>query len=86
MACTPTLADLAALQDAVNENEQRLNASRMRLLNARIDRRAWVITLRPKCPKCESQTQIQIIDALAVPAPKWKCRKCKHAWKWGPEE
>jgi transposase-like protein len=85
MASTPTLADLAALQDAVNENEQRLNASRMRLLNAIIDRRAWVITLRPKCPKCESQGQIQIIDALAAPAPKWKCRKCKHSFKWGPE-
>jgi transposase-like protein len=86
MERVPTLSDLVALNDAVNENEQRLRASRSRLLNAIIDRRHWVSTLRPKCPKCNEERQIQIIDALAAPAPRWKCRKCKHSFKWGPEE
>lgn len=85
MSNVPTLDDLAALHEAVRDNELRLNASRSRLLNAIIERRQWVSTLRPHCPKCGEARQIQIIDALATPCPKWKCRTCKHGFKWQPE-
>ncbi len=48
-----------------------------------IERREFVCSYVPHCPKCGEQMQIQITDYVRVPA-KWRCRMCKHRFEEEP--
>jgi len=48
-------------------------------------RRLWLCKNTPACPSCGEWMQIQITDWHQIPA-EWKCRKCKHKWKFEPAE
>lgn len=44
-------------------------------------RRTRICGLAPLCPACRTR-QVQLIDAR--PLAKWKCRHCKHKWRFEP--
>lgn len=35
----------------------------------------------PPCPKCRTR-QVQLIDCR--PLAKWRCRECRHIWRYEP--
>jgi len=47
------------------------------------DRRLWLCKNTPNCPKCGEHWQMQLVDWAATPA-YWKCRKCKHKFRFEP--
>ena len=71
-------ADLNSMSDVLirQVSEQMLNASVLLSL-----RRYRICKQAPSCPKCQTQ-QIQIIDCK--PLATWKCRHCKHTWRYEP--
>lgn len=44
-------------------------------------RRMRICKQAPCCPECKTQ-QVQIIDC--EPLVTWKCRHCKHTWRYEP--
>ncbi len=85
MSEVPSLSRLGALRKEVETAELQLTKAQWTLMNAVIARTQWAQTLRPICPACAEARQIQIMDALASPAPHWRCRTCKHNFNWQPE-
>ena len=48
-----------------------------------VDRREWLRSRVPPCPKCGEHIQIQMTGWCFVPAD-WKCRICNHWWIFEP--
>ena len=48
-----------------------------------IERKDFVCSHVPHCPKCGEQMQIQVKDYIRVPA-HWRCRICKHHFDYEP--
>lgn len=44
-------------------------------------RRMRICKQAPACPKCRTR-QVQLINQL--PLAEWKCRHCKHKWRFEP--
>lgn len=49
--------------------------------HAATNRRLRVCSKAPRCPVCLTR-QVQIIDC--APLATWKCRECKHKWRYEP--
>ena len=49
-----------------------------------IERKEFVCSNVPHCPKCGEQMQIQVKNYISAPA-YWRCRTCKHHFYHEPK-
>lgn len=45
------------------------------------NRRSRICKQAPICPRCR-ESQVEILDSRPLAA--WKCRGCKHKWRYEP--
>lgn len=47
------------------------------------DRREMLSKNVPKCPECDEERQIQLVDWSVIPA-RWRCRECRSPFGYEP--